>query len=149
MNPAGKPLLRLNRRRYVPRFRRQFLRFRMWTPQPWRRQLLPRCGSHRRSIVLLNLQAMAEPTSIIAIAVETVEDGVTEVRDLRRANDPMAPSALPVMAETAARLETAARRDMASHDSVTARPTLRSQFLPARGRPISPLPNSRRRRPKS
>src|SRR5215213_3779410 len=144
MNPAGKPLFRLNRRRYVPRIRRQFLRFRMWTPQPWRRQLLPRCGRHRRSIVLLNLQAMAEPTSTIAIAVETVEDGVTEVRDLRRANDPMAPSALPVMAETAARLETAgrlgtaARRDMASHDSATARLTLRSQFLPARGRPISP-----------
>jgi len=81
---------------------------------------------------------MAEPIPTIAIAVETVEDGVIEARDLRRASDPMAPSALLVMAETAGRLEMVARPDMASHGNGTERRTPRSQFLLARDRPISP-----------
>ena len=73
---------------------------------------------------------MAEPNTTIAIALETAEDGVTGVRDLRRANGPMALSALPVMAETAG------RPDMASQDSGTERHTPRSQFLPGQVRPI-------------
>ena len=49
--------------------------------------------NHRRSIVLLNRPATAEPTSTIATGHETVGDGVTGARDLHRANDQTAPSA--------------------------------------------------------
>jgi hypothetical protein len=73
---------------------------------------------------------MGEPNTAIAIAVETVGDGVTEARDLRRENDQTAPNALLVMAETAG------RPDMASLGSGTERHTPRSQFLPGRVRPI-------------
>ena len=90
----------------------------------------PRSGRHHRPIVLLNLQAMADPTPTIAIALETVGDGVTEARDLRRENDQTAPNALLVMAETAG------RSDMASLGSGTERHTPRSQFLFERVRPI-------------
>ncbi len=102
----------------------------MWTPQRRRRQWPPRSGRRRRSIALLNLQATAEPTTAIAIGLETVGGGVTGARDLRRANGPTAPSALLVMAETAGRL------DMASLGSETERHTPRSQFLSGRVRPI-------------
>ena len=73
---------------------------------------------------------MAEPNTAIAIALETVGDGVTGVRDLRRANGPTALSALPVMAETAG------RPDMANRGSGTEPHTPRSQFLPGQVRPI-------------
>ena len=68
-----------------------------------------------------NPQATAEPSSTIAIALETVGDGETVVRDLRRVNDLMAPSALPGMAEMAG------RPGMASHGSGTEHHTPRNR----------------------
>ena len=73
---------------------------------------------------------MAGPNTTIAIALETVEDGATGVRDLHRANDPTALSALLAMAETAG------RPDMANRGSGTERHTPRSRFLFGRVRPI-------------
>jgi hypothetical protein len=73
---------------------------------------------------------MAEPNTAIAIALETVGDGVTGARDLRQANDPTARSAMAVMDEMAGRL------DMANRGSGTERHTPRSQFLPGQVRPI-------------
>ena len=105
----------------------------MGTPQRGRRLLPPRSGRHHRPIVLLNLQAMADPTRTIAIELETVGDGATGVRGLRRVSDPTAPSALLVTVETA---EMAGRPDIASHGSGTERHILRSRFLLGRVRPI-------------
>ena len=73
---------------------------------------------------------MAEPNTAIAIALETVGDGVTEARDPRRENDPTVRSAMAVMDEMAGRL------DMANRGSGTERHTPRSQFLPGQVRPI-------------
>jgi hypothetical protein len=77
-----------------------------------------------------SLRATAEPTSTTAIALETVEDGETVVRDLRPANDPTALSALAGMAGTVGRPVTL------NHASVTERHTPRSQFPRERVRPI-------------
>ena len=70
----------------------------------------------------------ASPTT--ATARETIEDVVTGARDPRRATDPMAPSAMRSMAETAAKLA------MASHGSETERHTPLSRYPPERDRPI-------------
>jgi hypothetical protein len=81
-------------------------------------------------IVLLNPSVTAAPSSVIAIALETVGDGVTGVRGLRQVNDPTVPSALAGMAEKAG------RPDMASHGNGTERHMRRSQYPPGRVRPI-------------
>jgi len=71
---------------------------------------------------------MAEPSSTIAVAPGTAADDVTGVRDLQRASDPTAPSALPLTAEMAGKPETVGRPDMASLGSGMERRTPRNRF---------------------
>ena len=73
---------------------------------------------------------MGEASLTIAIARETIGDGVTEAHDLRRANGPTVPSAMRLM------VETAVKPDTANHGSEMERPTPLSRFLSGRDRPI-------------
>jgi len=101
----------------------------------WRNRLRypQRHGNRRPSNGQSNRLATDEATSTSAIALEIVGAGGIAARDLHRASDQTAPSALPGTVGTVA---TAGRQDTASHGRETVHHTPRRLLPRGPGRPI-------------